>query len=88
VLKPGLRAVLLPLIDSQVSEAERAALAERVVGPPLESRDQAIAVLLASDDPWLRSRAELLANRAAEAAAGEEEFSPEPPGMGAGIGAG
>jgi hypothetical protein len=88
VLKPGLRGVLLPLIDSQVSEAERAALAERVVGPPLESSDQAVAVLLASDDPWLRSRAELLANRAAEAAAGEEEYTPEPPGVGPEMGAG
>jgi AAA family ATP:ADP antiporter len=88
VLKPGLRDVLLPLIDSQVSEAERAALAEKLVGPPLESSEQAVAVLLASDDPWLRSRAEIAANRAAEAAAGEEEYAPEPASMDTNLGAG
>jgi hypothetical protein len=88
VLKPGLREVLLPLIDSQVTEAERAALAEKVVGPALESSEQAIGVLLASDDPWLRSRAEIAANRAAEAAAVAEEYTPEPANMDAGIGAG
>src|SRR5690606_3992527 len=40
VLKPGLREVLLPLIDSQVSESDRALLAERLVGPALESSEQ------------------------------------------------
>ncbi|HVH55775.1 MAG TPA: Npt1/Npt2 family nucleotide transporter [Vicinamibacterales bacterium] len=88
VLKPGLREVLLPLIDSQVTEADRAALAEKVVGPPLESSEQAIGVLLTSDDPWLRSRAEIAANRAAEASAVPEEYTPEPANMDAGIGAG
>ena len=88
VLKPGLRDVLLPLIDGHVSERERAALAERIVGPAFESSEQAVAELLASDDPWLRSRAEIMANRAAEAAAGEEEFAPEPAGLNADLGAG
>ena len=88
VLKPGLREVLLPLIDSQVTEQERAALAERLVGPALESSEQAIAVLLASDDPWLRSRAEIMANRAAEAEAVDEEFVPRPAGIDADLGAG
>jgi hypothetical protein len=86
VLKPELRNVLLPLIDSHVSERERAALAERVVGPAFETSEQAIAELLASDDPWLRSRAEIMANRVA--GAGEEEYAPEPPSMDEGIGAG
>jgi ATP/ADP translocase/HEAT repeat protein len=88
VLQPGLRDVLLPLIDGQVSDAERARLAEKVVGPPLESSEQAVAVLLASDDPWLRSRAEIAANRAAEAAAGDEDYAPEPAGMNTSLGAG
>jgi ATP/ADP translocase/HEAT repeat protein len=88
VLKPELRAVLLPLIDSQVSNRERAILAEKVVGPPVGSAEQAVAVLLTSDDPWLRSRAEIAANRAAEPAEGEEEYTPEPPSMNAGLGAG
>ena len=88
VLSPGLRDVLLPLIDSQVSEAERAILAERIVGPPLETSEQAVAVLLASDDPWLRSRAEVAANRVVEPAAGEEEYAPEPASLDVGLGAG
>jgi HEAT repeat protein len=88
VLKPGLRDVLLPLIDSQVSEAERAVLAERLVGPPLESSEQAVNVLLASDDPWLRSRAEIAANRPAETAGEEEDYTPAPTGMTTSLGAG
>ena len=48
----------------------------------------AVAVLLASDDPWLRSRAEIMANRAAEARTAEEEFAPRPTGIDPDIGAG
>jgi AAA family ATP:ADP antiporter len=55
VLKPELRQVLVPLLDSHVTVPERIALANRLVGAPLETSDQAIATLLASDDPWLRS---------------------------------
>jgi AAA family ATP:ADP antiporter len=57
VLKPELRQVLVPLLDSQVTVQERIALANRLVGAPLETSDQAVATLLASDDPWLRSSA-------------------------------
>jgi hypothetical protein len=88
VLVPGLREVLLPLIDSQVSAAERAQLAQKLVGPPLENSEQAIAVLLTSDDPWLRSRAEIAANRAAQATTAEEEYTPEPSTMDTALGAG
>jgi AAA family ATP:ADP antiporter len=55
VLKPELRQVLVPLLDSHVTVQERIALANRLVGAPLETSDQAVATLLASDDPWLRS---------------------------------
>ena len=55
VLKPDLRRVLLPLIDSQVTIPERIALANQLVGAPLETAEQAIATLLASEDSWLRS---------------------------------
>ena len=57
-LRPELRQVLFPLIDSQVSEEERIGMANHVVGAPVESAEQALATLLASEDPWLRSRAE------------------------------
>jgi AAA family ATP:ADP antiporter len=55
VLKPELRHVLVPVLDSHVTVGERIALADRLVGAPLESAQQAVATLLASDDPWLRS---------------------------------
>ncbi len=55
VLKPELRHVLVPLLDSQVAVEERIELANRLVGAPLETSDQAVATLLASEDPWLRS---------------------------------
>jgi len=55
VLKPQLRTLLVPLLDSEVSVAERIALAEKLLGIKMESREQAVAVLLASDDPWLKS---------------------------------
>jgi ATP:ADP antiporter, AAA family len=55
VLKPELRQVLVPLLDSQVTTAERIELANRFVGAPLETTEQAISTLLASEDNWLRS---------------------------------
>ena len=79
-LKPDLREVLLPLIDRQVSDSERAQLAERLVGPPLESPEQAVAVLLASDDPWLRSRAEIASQPSGRGRRGADDHTPHPPG--------
>jgi len=55
VLKPPLRNVLVPLIDSEVSLGERVQLANRLVGAKVESREEAVAVLLGSTDPWLKS---------------------------------
>lgn len=55
VLKPELRHVLVPLLDSQVTLEERIALANSLVGAPLETPQQAVATMIASDDPWLRS---------------------------------
>jgi ATP:ADP antiporter, AAA family len=55
VLKPDLRRLLLPLIDSHVTIPERIAIANQLVGAPLETAEQAITTLLASEDAWLRS---------------------------------
>jgi ATP/ADP translocase len=55
VLKPELRRLLLPLLDSQVTVEERISIANHIVGAPVETPEQAIATLLASEDPWLRS---------------------------------
>ena len=55
VLKPELRHVLVPMLDAQVTVEERIEIANRLVGAPLETPDQAVATLLDSEDPWLRS---------------------------------
>jgi AAA family ATP:ADP antiporter len=54
-LKPGLRQVLVPLLDSYVTTEERVQLANRFVGAPLETPEQAVQTMLASEDVWLRS---------------------------------
>ena len=55
VLSPDLRRLLVPLVDPQISVGERITRANRVVGAPVESREEAVEALIASDDPWLRS---------------------------------
>jgi AAA family ATP:ADP antiporter len=55
VLKPELRPLLVPLLDAQVSIDERIQIADRLVGAPVETTEQAIGTLLASEDSWLRS---------------------------------
>jgi len=55
VLKPELRQLLVPLLDSSVTVEERINLANTLVGAPLETAEQAVTTLLASEDPWLRS---------------------------------
>ena len=55
VLTPDMRRLLVPLVDPQVSVAERVARANRIVGAAVESREEAVEALIASDDPWLRS---------------------------------
>ncbi len=87
VLKPELRHVLIPLIDSQVEEAERIRLANHLVGAPVAGPEQALGTLLASEDPWLRSRAEYAWQRLA----GEQEpadLAPAPADMSMHVGAG
>jgi ATP:ADP antiporter, AAA family len=55
VLKSELRGMLVPLLDGKVSPKERARIAERLVLAKVENREQAVAELVASDDPWLKS---------------------------------
>jgi ATP:ADP antiporter, AAA family len=55
VLKSQLRGMLVPLLDGKVSPKDRAVIAERVVRAKVEDREQAVAELVASDDPWLKS---------------------------------
>jgi len=55
VLKPQVRTLVLPLLDPQVSRAERVRLANEVLGTRVESHEDAVSALLRSADPWLRS---------------------------------
>jgi AAA family ATP:ADP antiporter len=55
VLKPQMRAMLVPLLDGRISVAERAAIADRFVHAKVENQEQAVEALVSSDDPWLRS---------------------------------
>jgi hypothetical protein len=55
VLKPQLRNVLVPLLDSEVGLSERSALAGRILKTKLASDEEAVAALLRSDDIWLRT---------------------------------
>ena len=55
VLKANLREMLVPLLDSKVTVAERARMAHTLVRANIESQEQAVAELIASEDPWLKS---------------------------------
>ncbi|HXY41486.1 MAG TPA: Npt1/Npt2 family nucleotide transporter [Vicinamibacteria bacterium] len=55
LLKPGLRTLLVPLVDPEVTEPERRRLAERLIGPALDAPEAAVQALIGTGDPWLRS---------------------------------
>jgi AAA family ATP:ADP antiporter len=55
ILQPQLRSLVVPLLDSYVSVTERVRQANRLLGTAMESREQAVEVLAASDDSWMRS---------------------------------
>ncbi|HEX3353120.1 MAG: Npt1/Npt2 family nucleotide transporter [Terriglobales bacterium] len=55
VLKGPLREMLVPLLDGKITVQERAHAAQRLVHTKIENQEQAVAALVASDDPWLRS---------------------------------
>ena len=55
VLNRRLRELMVPLFDEKVSVAERARIGDRLVRARMESKEEAVAVLVGSEDPWLRS---------------------------------
>jgi AAA family ATP:ADP antiporter len=55
VLPPEIRAVLMPIIDRDVSTTERIERANQLLGSTIGGREEAVEVLTKSDDPWLRS---------------------------------
>jgi ATP:ADP antiporter, AAA family len=54
-LKPEIRALLVPLLDADVSVPRRVELANRVLGTSVASPEAAVAALMATNDPWLKS---------------------------------
>ncbi|HWQ03660.1 MAG TPA: Npt1/Npt2 family nucleotide transporter, partial [Candidatus Nitrosotenuis sp.] len=55
VLKPQLRNALVPLLDSDIKIEERVRRANQMVGASMDNREQAIAAMVLSSDPWLKS---------------------------------
>jgi AAA family ATP:ADP antiporter len=55
VLSPQLRELIVPLFDRGVSPAQRGHMANRLLGASLGDRDEAVSVLMLSQDPWLQS---------------------------------
>ena len=55
ILSPQLRGLLVPLFDRGVSIAQRSHLANGLLGASLGDREEAIAVMMLSHDPWLQS---------------------------------
>ncbi len=55
LLRPETKALLVPLVDPEIPEAQRVRLAQRLVGAPVETTEQGIEALACTGDPWLRS---------------------------------
>lgn len=55
ILKPQMRALLVPLLDSEVTIEERVALANTMLGTTVASHEEAVATLMLTENPWLQS---------------------------------
>src|SRR5581483_5219958 len=55
VLRLQLRETLLPLLDRRCTVEQKARIANRFVRTDITNREQAVAALVSSKDPWLRS---------------------------------
>ncbi len=55
VLKPPMRAILVPLLDSEVTLAEKVKLGTRMIHGDVQDAESAVAALVGSEDPWLRA---------------------------------
>ncbi|MGE0359220.1 MAG: Npt1/Npt2 family nucleotide transporter [Vicinamibacterales bacterium] len=55
ILAPHVRALVVPLFDRAITPETRARAADRLVGVAVGTRDEAIAVMTQSRDPWLQS---------------------------------
>jgi AAA family ATP:ADP antiporter len=60
VLSPALRELLIPLLDKDITADARVQVADHVTGLPIKTPEDAIRILMVSDDAWLRSCAAYL----------------------------
>ena len=54
-LRPELRGLLVPLVDSGISTKERVLRANQLLNTTVDTSEEAVSMLLKSGDPWLRS---------------------------------
>lgn len=55
ILKPNLRAALVPLLDREVSQDERLRLADQTTGSMMDGPEDAVRALLGDEDTYLKS---------------------------------
>src|SRR5947207_13132929 len=55
ILNPGVRHLLIPLVDGDVVLSEKVELANRILGARVESKDDALRVSMYTQDAWLKS---------------------------------
>jgi HEAT repeat protein len=61
VLSREVRELLVPLLDREITVDQRVQIADLVIGFPIRTADEAVRVLVATDDSWLQSCAAFLA---------------------------
>ena len=57
ILKPELRDLLVPLLDTHLGPVERVRCADRLIGVAMETPAEALETLMDNPDPWLKSHA-------------------------------
>jgi len=55
ILKQQMRSLLVPLIDGEITLAERIRLANHLLHTDVVTKEQAVKALVSSEDPWLRA---------------------------------
>jgi HEAT repeat protein len=54
-LKAPIRRIIVPLVDSEVSLQEKVEFANRMLRSTIDSEDDALLILMHTEDPWLKS---------------------------------
>ena len=55
IFQPGIRRLLIPLVDGDIALTEKVELANRILGSKVESQDDVLRVLMYTEDPWMKS---------------------------------